>query len=349
LTNQVDRSEYDSLGHGDFLREYYSQSTSEVDDESVSAQPPTQTKDDSPASPQAEPVSTDTTEPSDSDETDTVDPSSPGQWSSEKDPSIDEFLQKDVLEEAWSSYRKQWRIRAAAVAVSIAVLVLSAISPAIPVFETVVAVGGLSAIIVVFPGLYVQSRLEVDPDYGDPPEAASVGYLRPGTVGSFRRRGSLLLGVALSLTVLGALSAPHPWASIRLFLINQTIGSSFVQEGMLGAPKLIGPLNTGLTLALVGALVLGTGFAAIGLSAQLWIDHYTGTLAVPVLGDLLFTLAILGTTAGVTLSSQPVPVAIGSIPYGEVLGFVNGNLTATVVGMASIGLLLLVDLLIRLQ
>lgn len=329
LSNEARRAEYDRLGHERYLLEHSDGTTltpgsgedrTEGDREPATGSggqraDPTWFRAASTPDPVAEPVVEEV-----------------GGAVVENDPetTIDDLIDRDPVETTWRWFRWCWLARAGVALTCLAAVLLFGYPP----WPGLVVVGGSTAGAVLLTGAFAHTRLPRAAEPRTPPPSASVGLLRPGTVGRWRRWATGLLALAAVLAVTSGLSPPTGPESLRAVAGGGSFGTPWLRAGTLGAPKLLGPLNAVLAVAFVGSLLLGTVTAVCGLSAAAWVSVYGGhRRGYPVGRDLVAVTAATA-VAGFALPKTTLGISLPvSGPTAAAVGMSGGTLSGTTLGL----------------
>lgn len=247
----------------------------------------------------------------------------------DSETTIDDLVARDPVEQAWRGFKLGWTGRllvGAGVAVLASVLGLDATASV-----GVVAASALAA--VVLTGGYAMVRLPTATTPETPPESATVGLLRPARFARYRRWGGRLLALALGMTVLGARSPPHPWVSLAEGGVHP-----WVEAGTLGAPRLLGPVNVGLTVLVAVSLVGGALTTLLGVSGAAWYRRHAGHGGWPLCWDVALAVGVTALLGGLAAGADPIS-GVPAVRSVGTLGSEGGH--ATGVSLAIFGALAL--------
>lgn len=263
----------------------------------------------------------------------------------EGDPetTIADLVDGDPLETAWVWFRRCWVLRGFAAAFCPVAALLAGVAPLL-----VTAVGAVGTVAIT--GGYAVLALPRATEPATPPPSASVGLLRPTSAVRLWRWGFGTVSLGALLALAGGVREPSPATALQSAVGPDPLGTPWVPAGLLGAPKLVDPINITLLAAFVLATVVGTAAAVLGLSAGTWLAVHGGHRSVrPVTRDSLATLGAVCVT-GFTVPELTGPASAAlteSLPpaAASMLGITDGAPTGVTLGLLGMGLLLV--LLVR--
>jgi hypothetical protein len=186
-------------------------------------------------------------------------------------------------------------------------------------------------------GIYAQVTVPVEDEPTIPATSASVGILRPEVTRTYLVRATILGTISTVLTVTSGLRAPHSWSFIRGYFLQQPSSHPWIVPGMMGAPKLVTPLNLTLAVVLVVSGVLALIYSVLGVSARAWLAYH-GNLrsSYPVLWEVPLSVVVVSLVYAAITGSQPFSPADPFPDVGLLGGFVAGTPTSITLGTVAI-------------
>jgi len=242
---------------------------------------------------------------------------------------LDELLNSDPLEKAWTGWRQLWTLRVLASLFGLGCVALwFSINGSSPLLRYIGPLGVILGIFVLTGG-YAYYSYPVRDQVGFPPEGASIGLFRLDRAHKLVRRGVILIAVSGALVVAGALTDPHPWIAFHNIISGPPVTDIWSVQSIVGSSGQV-PATGALYLLLIASTVLGTIYAFVGLSAGAWGQFFSNQSQVaPVIWECLGVISIATFGYGILFAPDPAPATFQIAFATQLLGATGGATGAT--------------------